>query len=268
MGQISFNPSSFTTQKAKPLPVILLLDISGSMRTVTNPDEVRSTGRTGVVDGQTVEFVEGGITRISILNKCVRKMLDALSTFERDATEFLISIITFGNDTRMALEPTPACDARFTDLQADGQTPLGRALDIAKTLIEDRSKIPSRSYRPLVVLVSDGEPNDDWEGRLADFIHNGRTAKCDRMALAIGPEADHAMLARFVEGTDHEVSEADTADQIYKFFKYVTLSTVQRTKSQDPNATPPDGEIKRLVQASTTQQKNNDDDDDDDDPWY
>ncbi len=264
MAQISFNPGSFTTQKAKPLPVILLLDISDSMNTITDPENAQGTGEFAIKDGKRVEYANGGTMRISILNKCVKKMLGTLANFERDGTEFLVSIITFGDDTRMALEPTPASDVRFTTLHASGNTPLGRALDIAKTLIEDKTQIPSRAYRPLVVLVSDGEPNDDWEDRLTDFIQNGRTAKCDRMALAIGPDADRTMLARFVEGTDHEVSEADTADQIYKFFKYVTLSTVQRTKSQEPNTTPPDGEIKRLVQASTTQQKDNDDDD----PWY
>lgn len=235
MAQNTFDPSKFTTQKAKPLPVILLLDTSGSMNIVTNPADVRDTGQTGVVDGQRVRFVEGGITRISSLNSSVRKMFNTFSRFERDSTELLVSIITFGADTRMILPPTQASNVQYNDLQAAGETPLGQCLGIAKRLIEDKNQIPSRAYRPLVVLVSDGMPNDSWQAPLEDFIHNGRTAKCDRMALAIGDDADRNMLAQFIEGTGRNVFEADTADQIANFFKFVTMSTVARSQSKDPN---------------------------------
>lgn len=246
MVQMMFNPDQFTTPKAKPLPIILLLDTSGSMNMVTNPDEVRRTGRTDIVDGHSVEYVEGGITRISVLNDAVKKMLKTLAKYERDTTEFLVSIITFGEDTRLVLPPSPASDVRFTDLQASGNTPLDKALDITKTLVEDRSQIPSRSYRPLIVLVSDGKPDEGWQGRLNHFIQNGRTAKCDRMALAISNEADRDMLSKFIEGTGHTVFEADTAEQITEFFKFVTMSTIQRTLSQNPNETPKDDDVKRL----------------------
>ena len=236
-----FDPSQFTAPKAKPLPVILLLDTSSSMDMVTNPDEVRRTGRYDVEDGRDIEYVEGGITRIQILNDAVCKMLTTLAKEEKNETEFLLSIITFGEHTGLVCGPASVADTHFTDLEADGMTPLGAALDIAKSLIEDKDKTPSRAYRPLVVLVSDGEPNDSgWEHKLSDFIHNGRSAKCDRMALAISAEADRGMLARFVEGTGHDVFEANAADEIHKFFKFVTMSVVTRSLSKNPNEVPKD----------------------------
>lgn len=272
MAYMAFDPKQFTTQKAKPLPVILMLDTSGSMDIITNPDEVRRTGRTGVVDGQNVEFVEGGITRISVLNDSVRKMLKTLAKYERDNTEFLVAIITFGEDVRLVLPPSPAADVRFTDLNANGNTPLGNALAIAKNLIEDRAQIPSRAYRPLVILVSDGLPDAGWETAFENFIHNGRSAKCDRMALAIGKEADRDMLGKFVEGTGHSVAEADTAEEITKFFKFVTMSTVQRTLAQDPNQVPKDANVEQPQVPgggnSGEQQKNPPDDPPDDEEGY
>ena len=265
MAQMTFSAGSYTAQTAKPLPVILLLDTSLSMKTITDPENAVRTGEFAFEDGQAVEYVRGGTMRITVLNKCVKRMLDTLASFERDATEFLVAIITFGADTRVALKPIRASEARFTPLTPAGDTPLGKALEVAKTLIEDRSQIPHRCYRPLVVLVSDGQPNDDWEGRLSDFIHEGLTSNCDRAALAIGSDANREMLARFVEGTENGVSEAETAAEITKFFKYVTLSTINRTKSQNTNASIPADEARRLVQKSESQQNN---DDDDDDPWY
>ena len=281
MAQMIFNPGDYTTQKAKPMPIILMLDTSGSMDIVMNPDEVRRTGQIDIVDGKRVEYVEGGITRISVLNDAVKKMLRTLAKYEREATEFLVGIITFGADTRLILPLSPASDVRFTDLQASGDTPLGKALDIAKQIIEDKGQVPSRAYKPLVILVSDGEPNDDWQEKLNNFITKGRTAKCDRMALAISKEADRNMLSKFIEGTDHSVFEADNAEQITGFFKFATMSFVQRTLAQNPNVVPKDSEVTKPEPPPEPIQRkddkknppvaspaeNNDDNDDDGGYW-
>lgn len=274
MANFSFDPQKFTAPKAKPLPIFLLLDISGSMDIVINPEDVHPTGRTGFVDGHEVEFVEGGITRISVLNDAVKKMLRTLSKYERDATEFLVSIVTFGEETHLLVPPSPASDVRFSDLQAAGNTPLDLGLKIAKELIEDKAQIPSRSYRPLIILVSDGKPDEGWQEVFNDFIHNGRTAKCDRMALAINNDADRTMLAQFIEGTGHQVFEAETADEITKFFKFVTMTTVQRTLSQNPNVVPQDKEVENLSSLPLPKVKDEDtsaapkvDDDDDEGYW-
>ena len=238
-----FIASRFTASTAKPLPVILLLDTSGSMNIVVNPDEVRRTGQTAVVDGQTVEYVTGGKSRIDVLNEAVRTMLSSFRKEESLSTEFLVSVVTFGKQgAQLAQAPASASSTVYSDLAADGATPLGRALKIAKDLVENRDTTPSRSYRPLVVLVSDGEPNDSWEGPLADFIRDGRSAKCDRMALGIGTDAisgrGRKALERFIEGTDGSLFEAADAGKIHEFFQFVTMSVVTRGQSQNPNELP------------------------------
>lgn len=222
-----FDASAFTATKAKPLPVILLLDTSHSM----SGDKIAS------------------------LNDAVRRMLGTFSREESQANEFLVSIVTFGGSASLAVSPVPASEFTFSDLNANGGTPLGDAIEVAKRLIEDKDQIPSRAYRPLVVLVSDGEPTDSWEDRLNDFIGNGRSAKCDRMALGIGPEAytgrGRATLERFIAGTEHQVFEAKDAEDIHKFFRFVTMSVVTRSLSQDPNVVPQDTTLK--LPTSTTQ---------------
>ena len=113
---------------------------------------------------------------------------------------------------------------------------------MAKSLIEDREQTPSRAYRPLIVLVSDGVPTDEWESKLDHFVQDGRSAKCDRMALGIGKEAyagpGRATLERFIAGTGHQVFEAKDAGEIHNFFKFVTMSVVSRSLSQNPNEHP------------------------------
>jgi uncharacterized protein YegL len=117
-------------------------------------------------------------------------------------------------------------------------TPLGTALQMAKAMIEDKDIVPSRAYRPTVVLVSDGGPNDAWEKPLNEFISDGRSEKCDRMAMAIGAGADETVLGKFIEGTPNRLFYAENAKQLRDFFKFVTMSVTIRTKSQTPNIVP------------------------------
>jgi uncharacterized protein YegL len=83
---------------------------------------------------------------------------------------------------------------------------------MAKAMIEDKDVVPSRAYRPTVVLVSDGGPNDAWEKPLNAFISDGRSAKCDRMAMAIGADADEAVLGKLSK-------------------EHLTTSSMQRTQT-------------------------------------
>ena len=221
----AFDVTKFASSKAKPLPIILLLDESGSM------------------SGDKIEK----------LNEAVRKMLGSFKKEETQASEFLVSIIGFGGidngdgtGARIINAPTNATEIEFGGVSAHGMTPLGGALKLAKGIVEDKEQTPSRAYRPLVVLVTDGYPNDAWEQPFVEFVEHGRSAKCDRMALAVGGDTDMGMLQRFVAGTGHEVFTTDQADGIVKFFKFVTMSVVTRTRSQNPNQVPQDREVKPL----------------------
>lgn len=277
MAQMLFDPKQFTASKAKPLPVILMLDTSDTMNWVINPEAVTHTGQFTMSEGHRVELVEGGITRITVLNDAVKKMIRTFAKYEHDATEILVSIITFGKETRLFLPPSAASDVRFVELEAGGEkTPLADALRIAKQLIENKTQIPSRAYRPLVVLVSDGMADDGWQERLDDFVKNGRTMKCDRMALAISKDADRDMLSRFVAGTEHTVFESDSAEKITEFFRFVTMSTVQRTLAQNPNIPPKDSAVEvppppatenNLKKQDTNQQEKTESQDEEEGYW-
>lgn len=205
-----FNPSDFTVPTAKPVPVILLLDVSGSMQ------------------GE----------KIRDLNEAVS---DMFLTFQGAGTievEILVAVITFGMEVKLHQPLSKASDNKWHELSAGGGTPLGVALRMAKAMIEDRNVVPSRAYRPTVVLVSDGRPDEGWENPLKEFISDGRSAKCDRLAMAIGSDADEVVLGTFIEGTKNPLFYAENAKHLRDFFKFVTMSVTIRTKSQTPNAVP------------------------------
>ena len=77
---------------ARPLPVILLLDVSGSMG----------------VDG-----------KIESLNTAVKEMIDTFKEQDDSQAEIHVGIITFGNSAQIHQEIIPASEASWNDMQAD-----------------------------------------------------------------------------------------------------------------------------------------------------
>lgn len=199
----------FVMPKPRMLPVILLLDVSGSMSYDAKMDE---------------------------LNSSVREMLASFKEEQIVQADICVSIITFGSEVKIHTELMPAKDIVYTDMTAKGMTYMGRALDVAYDMIEDKTKIPKNAYRPVVVLVSDGAPNDEhWEEKLQRFVTTGRSSKCDRWSLAIGADADVGMLKKFLDHPEKEVCYVEDAADIHKFFRFISSCTIKRSQSQNPN---------------------------------
>ncbi|MCL1058669.1 VWA domain-containing protein [Shewanella gelidimarina] len=220
-----FNPSDFTVAKAKPLPVVLLLDVSTSMQG----------------------------NSINELNVAVKEMFTDFANAEKNEIEILVSIITFGAEVLLHTPYTSAKDIEWQDMTVSGMTPMGTAFSMAKAMIEDKETTPSRAYRPTIVLVSDGAPNDSWEQPLRELVKEGRSQKCDRMAMAIGSDTSNSVLNEFVSGTENKVFTAQDSSQIQEFFKFVTMSVTTRTQSQNANVVPKQEEVQRLVEQEDNQ---------------
>jgi uncharacterized protein YegL len=176
--------------------------------------------------------------KITTLNQAVREMLDTSRKEGAQDHLIVVSVITFGGEAAIHMAPTAAAQVAWKDLQADGGTPMGEALAIAKKLIKDKEALPSRAYRPAVVLVSDGQPTDEWQGPLNAFIKEGRSAKCDRMSMGIGSDVDESVLSAFIAGTPHPLYRAANAGQLHEFFRHVTMSVSMRVSSKTPNEIP------------------------------
>ena len=197
----------FTAQPKRVLPLILLADTSSSMR----------------------EWMRE-------LNTAIRDMLGTLKEQESLKAEIHISFITFGNGgANLHTALTPVSNIEFNNFTEGGMTPLGGALRIAKEMVENREIIPSRSYAPIILLLSDGEPNDNgWENEMYRFINDGRSKKCMRMSLGIGRDYDYDVLKRF--SSSGEVYEAKDSTNIIDFFKFMTMTIKEKNLSTDFNS--------------------------------
>lgn len=180
----------------KKVPVILMLDVSGSM------------------SGE----------KIDRLYETVVKKVNTLGSAGFQDKTFETAIFTFGSDVVCHTELTTASDldaAGIKKFSAGGMTPMGRCLDMVKSLIEDRGKISENNYVPEVVLVTDGAPTDEWERSLDEFIMTGRTRRTSRYAVVIGRNAD-INVAEMFTGDPDNVFLAESADDIAECFQAIT----------------------------------------------
>lgn len=204
---------SFQQQTARPLPVIVLADTSGSMS----------------VDG-----------KIEALNKALDDMINTFAGESRIRAELQVCVITFGGVADIHLPLTPAHQIEsFDQLPANGGTPMGSAFELAADLIEDKKQIPSRAYKPVVILVSDGHPTDDIQAPFEKLMSGERSSKATRFAMGIGSDADLSLLGDFANDIEAPVFKAENARDIHRFFKAVTMSVTTRSRSTTPNQATP-----------------------------
>ncbi|MER6524571.1 VWA domain-containing protein [Streptomyces sp. NPDC001508] len=203
--------------KARPLPVLVLADVSGSMG---EPQE-----------------------KIDVLNECIRRMLGDFATADVGRGAIHVGVIAFSQDGAVLhQELVPAAEASWTDMQARGGTPLGAALALADELLRDEATVPPRAFSPTLILVSDGKPTDDWEEALDRLLDSPKGAKATRLAVAIGgpgmTEQARAVLRRFVGDEAGGVFEAQDVSRIQQYFRWVTVTVTQRAQSTRPDRTP------------------------------
>lgn len=202
----------FFLHTARPLPVFLLIDTSGSMD-------------------------EPG--KIDAVNQAVRTMVNTLADESGYQADLQLSLITFGGLTATLHQPlVPAGEVNFVPLTAKGRTPMGGALRLLRELIEDQSVVPSRAYRPTVLLVSDGIPTDNFEEALEEFNNSPRASKALRFSMIIGDDPGDegaTVLRNFMGSEDAVVFHAQEAREVRKAFKFVTMSVTARTRSATPD---------------------------------
>jgi len=197
--------SEFTGRR---LPVYLLLDCSGSMT------------------GEPIEAVRQG----------VKALLGDLRGDPMALENAFLSVITFASS---ATQVCPLTDlASFTEptLTAGGTTALGEALRLVESCIDNEvnkaSQTQKGDYKPLIFLMTDGQPTDSWE-LAADQIKARKPGNI--IACAAGPGADANMLKRITE----IVVELKTLqpEQLRAFFKWVSSSikTASHKIDQNPN---------------------------------
>lgn len=123
-------------------------------------------------------------------------------------------------------QPTPVEDFTWQPLDANGLTEMGRALkEVAEVL-----KVPpmeQRALPPVLVLVTDGYPTDDFRAGLNTLMSLPWGVKAVRLAIAMGKDANLDVLRQFIGHREIEPLQANNPDKLVKFIRWASTVAVQ-----------------------------------------
>ena len=200
----------------RPLHFIWIADASGSMRD----------------DG-----------KIQALNMAIREAIPHMQKVasENPNAQVLVRAIKFSSGAQWHIsQPTPVEDFKWVDLKADGVTDMGKALK----MVADQLKIPpmtDRALPPVLVLISDGQPTDSFEKGLQKLMDEPWGKKAVRIAIAIGKDADHSVLQKFIGHNEIKPLQANNPEALVNYIKWVStavLKSASSPASQAAAATP------------------------------
>lgn len=157
------------------LPVFLLLDTSESMV------------------GDTVEALYTGMGQL----------MSALRKDPQTLEIGVLSVLTFGAEAKVALPLTAVQDAVSPHLELSSGTSLGAAFDLLRAEIADKVVKTTAErrgdYRPIVFLITDGQPTDDWRKGLARFRQAQSSVTIH--AIGCGEDVDFSVLKEITPNT-------------------------------------------------------------------
>ncbi len=171
--------------------------------------------------------------KINQLNFAVKEALPAMRT-EADANpnaEVFVRALRFSKGAEwINPDPVPVDRYQWADLPAVGPTDMGKAL----SMIADALTIPpmtDRALPPVLVLVSDGQPTDDFEAGLTRLLDVPWGRKSVRLAIAIGKDADRDVLAEFIGNAEIPPFEANNAEALVRQVRWVSTVVLRAASS-------------------------------------
>jgi uncharacterized protein YegL len=176
--------------------------------------------------------------KIQSLNHAIREAIPAMQAVAHDNpyANVLIRAAKFSDAAQWHIETaTPVADFKWQDLDADGLTDMGKAM----LLVAEQLKMPpmtDRALPPVLVLISDGQPTDDFEEGLAELMALPWGKKAVRIGIAIGEDADHAVLQKFIGNPDLKPLQANNAEQLVRYIRWVSTAVLKSASAPTSQA--------------------------------
>lgn len=177
-------------------------------------------------------------SKIGELNFAIREALPSMKSTanENPNAQVEIMVLTFGSAVHwLTPAPVPLEQFTWTDISAGGLTAMGGALEeVSKKLSPDQ--MPDRGLPPVIVLVTDGQPTDDFDKGLKALMDQPWAKRSVRLAIAIGQDADLGPLRRFMEHAELQPLLANNADTLASYIRWASIQVLKSASA--PNSTP------------------------------
>ncbi len=136
-------------------------------------------------------------------------------------------------------DPVPIESFAWDDLEAGGVTDMGRAFE----MLAAQMTIPpmtDRALPPVLVLLSDGQPTDDFKNGLDQLLQLPWGKKAVRIAISIGQDADDDVLEQFT-GNPELVLQANNPQMLIRMIKWASTAASVVSAPASRGVSGPDG---------------------------
>ncbi len=191
------------TNPTPRVPICLVLDASGSMSEVVEGTFER-TGETYYKDDQEWEIVNGGTTRLELLNDGVKLFFNELINDEVAKYSAEISVVAFAGTAEAIMDFESLNRVHFVELSEMAQdgTNMGDGVKLALNLLNNRKKEYQDAgvdyFQPWLVLMTDGKPTED---NYLDIAQDVKKLVYEKrltvFPIGVGEGADMQVLALF-----------------------------------------------------------------------
>ena len=179
--------------------------------------------------------------KIGIVNNTIQECIPEMrnSADNNPNAQLLIRALQFSSGASwITTSPVPVENYSWEDMEANGLTELGKAFDLLAAQLSI-PPMPARALPPVIVLLSDGQPTDDYKKSLDKLKGMPWFRKAVKIAISIGQDADDDVLIEFT-GNKELVLQANNATALAKMIKWAstTASMVSAPSSKPMNSIP------------------------------
>jgi uncharacterized protein YegL len=187
--------------------------------------------------------------KIGTVNHTIQSVIPEMADAAKNNpnAQLLVRTLKFSTGASwVTAAPVDIEDYSWSDLSAEGVTDLGKAFS---TLAAQLTIPPmnTRALPPVIVLLSDGQPTDNYKSELNKLLNLPWGKKAVRIAISIGHDADDDMLYEFT-GNKELVLQANNSADLVKMIKWA--STVASKVSQ-PSAASDDSDVQNDASAGS-----------------
>lgn len=168
--------------------------------------------------------------KIAAVNDAIRNVLPIISTINDDNpdAEIKIAALTFASSHAWVNpRPTEVGAFKWSDQTAEGWTCMGDAIrELNRQLSHKHGFLTSASgsFAPVVIMLSDGAPTDDFHGAMTEILGNNWFRHATKIAIAIGADADVDVLKTFT-GNAELVFRVQNIDSLKAVIKATVVSS-------------------------------------------
>ncbi|MDE6519177.1 MAG: VWA domain-containing protein [Ruminococcus sp.] len=167
--------------------------------------------------------------KIGELNTVMEELIPEIRKVGGADTDIKLAVLTFSTEIKwMYSFPVSVESFEWIRLNASGVTSMGKAFEELSEKMSRNGFLnsPSLSFAPVIFLMTDGYPSDDYKKGLKMLQSNSWYKFGMKTALGIGNDADDDMLKEFTGSAD-TVVHAYTGGQLAKMIRIVAVTASQ-----------------------------------------